>query len=177
MQSCATKSPGCKINMGADAESLGKAPPMALPIALQSGPLGLSHVRRLTMRALSPASIPPPFAAYAHGVAVPSGARFVLTSGQLGIGPGGVVPPDARAQADLCFANCAAILAEAGMGPADAVRINAFVTDRAYMAAYMAARDAWLAGVDRRPASTLVIVAGFTRPEFLVEVEVTAAQV
>jgi enamine deaminase RidA (YjgF/YER057c/UK114 family) len=27
------------------------------------------------------------------------------------------------------------------------------------------------------PASTLVIVAGFTRPEFLVEVEATAAKV
>jgi enamine deaminase RidA (YjgF/YER057c/UK114 family) len=44
------------------------------------------------------------------------------------------------------------------------------------MAGYMAARDAWLAGVARLPASTLVIVSGFTRPEFLVEVEVTAAQ-
>jgi enamine deaminase RidA (YjgF/YER057c/UK114 family) len=29
--------------------------------------------------------------------------------------------------------------------------------------------------VVRLPASTLVIVSGFTRPEFLVEVEVTAA--
>ncbi len=43
------------------------------------------------------------------------------------------------------------------------------------MAGYMAARDAWLTGTARLPASTLVIVAGFTRPEFLVEVEVTAA--
>ena len=40
----------------------------------------------------------------------------------------------------------AAILAEAGMGPQDVVRINAFVTDRAHMLAYMAARDAWLTG-------------------------------
>jgi enamine deaminase RidA (YjgF/YER057c/UK114 family) len=129
------------------------------------------------MRALAPAAIRPPFAAYAHGVAVPAGARFVLTSGQLGLGPDGQAAPDARAQADQCFANCAAILAEAGMGPADVVRINAFVTDRAHMAGYMAARDAWLAGVTRLPASTLVIVSGFTRPEFLVEVEVTAAAV
>lgn len=61
------------------------------------------------------------------------------------------------------------------MGPADTVRINAYVTDRAHMAPYMAARDAWLADVVRLPASTLVIVTGFTRPEFLVEVEVLAA--
>jgi len=129
------------------------------------------------MHALAPPSIRPPFAAYAHGVEVPPGARFVLTSGQLGVAADDSVPQGAQAQADLCFANCAAILAEAGMGPADVVRINAFVTDRAHMAGYMAARDAWLAGVKRKPASTLVIVSGFTRPEFLVEVEVTAAAV
>ncbi|QYK40463.1 MAG: RidA family protein [Paracoccaceae bacterium] len=128
-------------------------------------------------RMLSPAAISPPFAAYAHGVEVPPGARLVVTSGQLALAPDGTVPEGAEAQARLCLANCAAILAEAGMGPADVIRINAFVTDRAHMAGYMAARDAWLAGVARLPASTLVIVSGFTRPAFLVEVEVTAARV
>jgi enamine deaminase RidA (YjgF/YER057c/UK114 family) len=128
------------------------------------------------MRSLTPATIRPPFAAYSHGVEAPPGLRWVLTSGQLGIAADATVPPDARAQADLCFANCAAILAEAGMGPGDVVRINAFVTDRTHMAAYMAARDAWLAGSAQKPASTLVIVQGFTRVEFLVEVEVTAAR-
>jgi enamine deaminase RidA (YjgF/YER057c/UK114 family) len=127
------------------------------------------------MKTLQPATIRPPFARYAHGVEVPAGARLVVTSGQLGIRADDTVPADARAQADLCFANCAAILAEADMGPGDVIRINAFVTDRSHMAAYMAARDAWLAGVSRLPASTLVIVTGFTRPAFLVEVEVTAA--
>jgi enamine deaminase RidA (YjgF/YER057c/UK114 family) len=39
----------------------------------------------------------------------------------------------------------------------------------------MAERDAWLSGVTRLPASTLVIVSGFTRLEFKVEIEVTAA--
>jgi enamine deaminase RidA (YjgF/YER057c/UK114 family) len=129
------------------------------------------------MRSLAPPTIAPPFAAYAHGVEVPPGARLVVTSGQLALHPDGTVPDSAAAQATLCFANCAAILAEAGMTPADVIRINAFVTDRAHMAGYMAARDAWLAGVTRLPASTLVIVSGFTRPEFLVEVEVTAAKV
>jgi len=125
---------------------------------------------------LTPPTIAPPFASYAHGVEIPAGARFVLTSGQLSLARDGTVPDGAEAQARLCFQNCAAILAEAGMGPADVVRINAYVTDRSQMAGYMAARDAWLAGIDRLPASTLVIVAGFTRPEFLVEVEVTAAR-
>ncbi|MFN3972384.1 MAG: RidA family protein [Gemmobacter sp.] len=127
------------------------------------------------MRSLAPPGISPPFAAYAHGVEVPPGARLVVTSGQLALAPDGTVPDGAEAQSRLCLANCAAILAEAGMGPADVIRINAFVTDRAHMAGYMTARDAWLSGLTRRPASTLVIVSGFTRPEFLVEVEMTAA--
>ncbi len=129
------------------------------------------------MKMLQPVAIRAPFARYAHGVEVPPGARLVVTSGQLGIAGDETVPPDARGQADMCFANCAAILAAAGMGPGDVIRINAYVTDRSHMAGYMAARDAWLAGLTRLPASTLVIVTGFTRAEFLVEVEVTAAAI
>ncbi len=127
------------------------------------------------MRALNPASIRRPFAAYSHGVEVPAGARLVLASGQLGIAPDETVPEDAGAQAELCFESIRAILAEAGMGPADIVRINAFVTDRAHMAGYMAARDRFVGSPP--PASTLVIVSGFTRPESVVEVEVTAARI
>lgn len=127
------------------------------------------------MKVLAPPTIRPPFARYAHGVEVAPGFRLVVTSGQLGALPDDSVPDGAEAQARLCLANCAAILAEAGMGPGDVIRINAFVTGRAHMAGYMAARDAWLADVSRLPASTLVIVSGFTRPEFVVEVEVTAA--
>ncbi len=127
------------------------------------------------MRALEPDDIAPPFAAYAHGVEVPAGKRLVFTSGQLGLAADGTVPEDSGAQADICFANIDAILGAAGATRADVVRINAFVTDRAHMPAYMAARDRWLEGVARLPASTLVIVAGFTREEFTVEIEVVAA--
>ena len=124
---------------------------------------------------LAPSTIAPPFARYAHGVEVPEGYRLVLTSGQLALGADGTVPETAEAQAEMIFGNIDAILAEGGAGAADVVRINAYVTDRAHMAGYMAARDRWLAGVERLPASTLVIVSGFTRPEFKVEVEVVAA--
>lgn len=127
------------------------------------------------MRELMPDTIAPPFAAYSHGIEVPSGARLVFTSGQLGVDADGAVPDGVRAQADLCFSNIAAILGAAGGGPSDVVRINAFVTDRADMAGYMAARDGWLAGVTPLPASTLMIVGGFTRAEFKVEIEAVAA--
>ena len=66
-----------------------------------------------------------------------------------------------------------AVLAEAGLGLEDVVRINAYVTDRACMKAYMDVRDRLVA--DPPPASTLMIVSGFSRPEFKVEIEVIAA--
>jgi 2-iminobutanoate/2-iminopropanoate deaminase len=124
---------------------------------------------------LAPPSLHPPFARYAHGVAVPAGARSVFCSGQLGIAPDGTVPPDVEGQAEICFANIASILAEAGMTLADIVRVNAYVTDRRHMAGYMAVRDRVVASPP--PASTLMIVGGFTRPEFLVEIEVVAARI
>lgn len=127
------------------------------------------------MKALTPASIAPPFARYSHGIEVPAGHRIVRTSGQLGLAGDGTVPEGAEAQAAICFANIAAILAEAGMGAQDVCHVSAFVTDRRHMAGYMAARDAFLAGRDVLPTSTLMIVSGFTRPEFVVEVEVWAA--
>lgn len=125
------------------------------------------------MKPLSPAAIRAPFARYSHGVEVPSGQRLVFCSGQLGIAADGSIPESAREQADLCFANIAAILAEAGMTLADIVRVNAYVTDRAHMQGYMQSRDAHVASPP--PASTLVIVSGFTKPEFKVEIEVVAA--
>lgn len=122
---------------------------------------------------LTPGSMRPPFAKYSHGVEVPAGKRLVVCSGQLGIAADDTIPEDAGAQAELCFSNIATILAEAGLGLGDIVRINAYVTDRVHMKPYMQVRDR-LVG-DPPPASTLVIVSGFSRPEFKVEVEVIAA--
>ena len=124
-------------------------------------------------RFLAPKSIKPPFARYSHGVEVPPGKRLVFCSGQLGIGPDDAVPDDAGAQAELCFANIAAVLTEAGMDLRNIVRINAYVTDRASLRPYMDVRDRLFS--DPAPASTLMIVSGFARPEFTVEVEVVAA--
>lgn len=125
------------------------------------------------MRALSPPSIRPPFARYSHGIALPAGYRLVFTSGQLGIGADAHVPADCEGQAELCFANIATILAEDRMVLANVVRLNAYVTGREHMEGYMRVRDRQFPGTP--PASTLMIVSGFTRPEFVVEIEAIAA--
>lgn len=125
-------------------------------------------------RALNPAEIRPPFARYSHGLLVPAGAQLLVTSGQLGVGPDDLAPDDVEAQCVLCFENIKAILAEGGMSMADVIRFSAFVTDRAYFPIYGAVRSRYVTG--DAFTSTLVIVSGFTRPEFKVEVEVTAAK-
>ena len=123
---------------------------------------------------LVPKGIRAPFARYSHAVTVPGAARWLLCSGQLGITTDNEIPDSAEAQAVLCFDAIGACLAEGGMSFADIVRINAYVTDRAHMASYMAVRDRYVALP--APASTLMIVSGFTRPEFKVEVEAIAAK-
>ena len=127
------------------------------------------------MKPLNPQSIAPPFAAYSHGVEIPSGQRLVRTSGQLGMAADGSIPEDTYSQAMICFANIDAILAEADMARQHIVHLSAFVTDRAHMQGYMQARDEYLSGIDQLPASTLLIVSGFTREAFTVEIEVFAA--
>jgi enamine deaminase RidA (YjgF/YER057c/UK114 family) len=126
------------------------------------------------MRRLTPESLHPPFARYSHGAEIPAGARVIFCSGQLGVAKDGAVPPDVEAQARLCFDAITAILTEGGMSLADLVRLNAYVTAREHMAGYMKVRDEFV--TDPPPASTLMIVQGFTRPEFKVEIEAVAAR-
>lgn len=122
---------------------------------------------------LSPSHIHPPFAPYSAGIEVTSRSRLVFVSGQLGITKDGTIPPDCAGQAQLAFDNIFAIIAEAGMAPRDIVRINAYVTGREYLKPYMDVRNGLFS--EPYPASTLMIVSGFARPEFFVEIEAVAA--
>lgn len=122
---------------------------------------------------LSPIDIHPPFAPYSHGVELPAGQRLVFCSGQLGIAKDGTIPADCAGQARLCFDNIRSILREAGMDLDNIVRVNAYVTGREHLRPYMDVRNALFG--EPLPASTLMIVSGFARPEFVVEIEAIAA--
>src|SRR5262249_14234446 len=120
-----------------------------------------------TMRHITPKTIRPPFARYSYGVEIPPGHRILVCSGQHGSGPAGRVAGTVEEQSQLCFRYIEAVLTDAGLGFADVVRINAFVTGREHLKGSMEARDQFVS--DPPPASTLMIVSGFSRPEFLVE--------
>jgi 2-iminobutanoate/2-iminopropanoate deaminase len=126
------------------------------------------------MRSLNPPNIPAPLARYSHGVEVPAGARLVFCSGQVGIGADGAIPEDVGEQAGLCFRAIATILGEAGMSLRDLVRLNSYVISPDYLQGYMRVRDEFVGSPP--PASTLMIVSGFARPQFKVEIEAIAAR-
>ena len=125
------------------------------------------------MKHITPPGIRPPFARYSYGVEIPAGYRILVCSGQLGVSPDDRVPGTIEEQTHLCFKNIGAVLDEAGFTFADVVRINSFVVSREHLKGYMGVRDLYI--TDPAPASTLMIVSGFSRPEFLVEVEILAA--
>jgi enamine deaminase RidA (YjgF/YER057c/UK114 family) len=99
--------------------------------------------------------------------------RHVAVAGTCAVMPDGGAPPrDAYSQARRCLEIIVAALAEAGAEPKHVVRTRTFL---------LAAQDADEVGRahgevfgDIRPASTMIVVAGFLDPRWLVEIEADA---
>jgi enamine deaminase RidA (YjgF/YER057c/UK114 family) len=79
---------------------------------------------------------------------------------------------DPAAQADQAMRNVAQLLSEAGSSLDHLCRIQVYLVDRAHREAVYQAIGRWLKGVF--PVSTGLIVQGLARPEWLMEIEVTA---
>jgi enamine deaminase RidA (YjgF/YER057c/UK114 family) len=126
------------------------------------------------LRHRTPAAVAPPRANYSHAVEVPAGAGLLVVSGQLGLCPDGSLPAAFEDEAEACFQNVGTILGDAGLTFADVVRLNTYLTDAAWLEAYMTVRDRHVA--DPPPASTLLVVQALARPEFRIEIEVIAAR-
>lgn len=129
----------------------------------------------MMLRKFNPKSIAPPAATYVHGLEVPPNARLLFVAGQTGMRPDGSIPASIEEQADQTWKNVSAILAEGGMGIGDLVKVTSFVIGANNLKKYGAVRDKYLG--DHRPTTTLLVVSGLARPEYLVEVEALAAKV
>ena len=81
------------------------------------------------------------------------------------------LPDGIAAQAENCFATVGGVLARAGFGMGDVVRVTHYVADRALVDDLVPVLGRHLGEV--RPAATMV-VAGLMKPEMLYEIEVTA---
>jgi 2-iminobutanoate/2-iminopropanoate deaminase len=126
------------------------------------------------MKRHNPPAVAGPFAAYSHGIEVPPNARWLSISGQVAVEKDGSVPAGIEAQTAVVFRNLDAVLASAGMGKEDIVKMTMFITRPENVQPFRTLRDQWLG--DARPSTTLVVVAGLVSPDWLVEVEIYAAQ-
>ena len=79
---------------------------------------------------------------------------------------------DPEAQANQAMENVKVLLEEAGSKLEDICRIQVYITDREYREPVYRAIGQWLKGV--YPVSTGLIVKGLAKPEWLMEIEVTA---
>ena len=120
------------------------------------------------------ATIYRPQAEYSHAALAPAGARLLSISGQVGVDAKGEIAESFEGQAENAFANLKAVLADAGMGFADVIKMTTFITRRDDLPAYRAIRRKHMG--DAMPPTTLLIVAGLAHPQFLIEVEMTAAK-
>lgn len=126
-------------------------------------------------KTFNPATIAKPTGRYQHAIEVKSGARTLYLSGQVGNLPDGTIPNTIEAQAAAVWANIGAILADAGMGFGDLIKITILLTDKTYIAPSRMARDKALGDI-RPPASTLMIVSALASPDFMIEIEAIAAK-
>ena len=105
---------------------------------------------------------------------MPPGARWLHVAGQTGVRPDGSVPSTIEEQTEVVWQNILAVLADAGMGIGDVVKITSFLTRHEHFPRFAQVRAKFLGS--HRPASTLLVISSLARPEFLVEVEAIAAK-
>lgn len=124
-------------------------------------------------RSITPTSIAPPAANYAHAVLTTQVTRWLHTSGVVPTAPDGTVPESIDEQAKVVWANIGVMLDEAGMQPSDVVSVTTYAVVDEELGGVMAARDEFLDG--HLAASTLVTVPALARPEWKMEIAVVAA--
>jgi 2-iminobutanoate/2-iminopropanoate deaminase len=126
----------------------------------------------MTTRSRTYAALPAPFGKFAHATVLPiAGTKLVFVSGVTARESGAM---DAEAQTRVIYERIQAILEEEGGGFQHVLKMNVFVLDIGDYPATNRIREEFFAGFDA-PASTLVEVSGFVRPDVRVEIECTAA--
>ena len=94
----------------------------------------------------------------------------IMVAGTAPIEPdGSTTPGDAAAQMERCCAIVAKAIADLDGSIDDVVRTSIYLTDRADFDAVARVHGKWFGAA--RPACTTLIVTGFIRPEWKVEIE------
>ena len=125
-------------------------------------------------KSMNPDGVAPPRRHYIHSIEVPPNCRWLSISGQVGVAPDGTVPEGITAQTEHAWANNLKILEANGMGIENIVKVVQYLTRVEDRDAHFAVRNRYLG--DHKPTSTLLFVSALAQPEFVVEVEISAAK-
>jgi 2-iminobutanoate/2-iminopropanoate deaminase len=112
---------------------------------------------------------------YSDAVEAPAQARWLFTAGTPGLAVDGTLPGDMTGQAELAWGHIMTLLERAGMTLRDVVKVTQYLRRESDIADYAKVRARVLGGA--RPASMLLVVPALVRPDFLLEIEICAAQV
>ncbi len=108
---------------------------------------------------------------YADAVRVPAALEMIHTSGTPGLRPDGTLP-DGIVGSRAAWRNIETRLRAAGAELSDVVSIHQWLKNAEDIPAYVEVRKQF---VKNLPTNMLAAVPALVRPEFLVEIEVTAA--
>jgi enamine deaminase RidA (YjgF/YER057c/UK114 family) len=124
-----------------------------------------------TLQPVNPADIYAPVGVYHHGVLARGVSQVLHISGTCGIATDGSVPPTLEEQLKLIWANIARILAEAGMGPDNVVKVTSYLTHPSQRVISGQVRQAYLG--ERKVAATSIVVQ-LLSDQWFAEIEVVA---
>ncbi len=126
-------------------------------------------------RVLKPKGLVDASERYSQGILVEGIRGLLFIAGQTSTDRDGNVVGvgDIRTQARKAFENVATVLKEAGLGFENLVQTTVYLTDRAFREEYNRVRMEVLPEGDR-PTSTLLIISGLARLEYLIEIEAIA---
>jgi enamine deaminase RidA (YjgF/YER057c/UK114 family) len=115
---------------------------------------------------------------FVQGLEVSGARRTLYCAGQTAVDAEGAPAHagDMRAQLGLALDNLEAVLQQAGFTLGDVVRLNLYTTDVDQLSGAYDLVRARLASAGCRPAMTWLGVARLAFPEFMVEIEATAAR-
>ena len=119
----------------------------------------------------NPAEVGAAVGGYTHGLGVEDGRRLLFISGQIPEAADGSIAEDFEGQARQVWRNIEAVLANAGMGLDNLVKVTTFLTDRSQVPINRKVRTEVLG--ERKVALT-VMVATTLDPKWLLEIEAMA---
>jgi len=115
---------------------------------------------------------PPARNLYSHGVEVRGSERQLFVAGQVGVRPDGSISEAFDDQVRQMMQNIGAVLASAGMGFDDIVKITAYCRSAEEIIGYAGIRNSFFSG--NPPATTAFVVGGLANPDWLIEADAIA---